>query len=104
MCSTLSTHTMGFPLEVCICFCKAVSAVFPFQLEYPHLSLKKQHQHLILHQGEKLLGDRRVNGYLCELLFGGQFISVNLHGEKNMVGPHYYESENVNYCFTVTQL
>lgn len=62
--STLSTHTMGFPLEVGICFCKAVSAVFPFHLEYPYLSLKKQHQHLILHHGEKLLGDRRVNGYL----------------------------------------
>lgn len=89
---TLSTRTMGLPLDVCISFSKAVSAVFPFHLKYPYLSLKKQNQPLlILHCGEKVLRNSRVQGYFCELLFGGKLTSVNLHGKKTMVEPCYYK-------------
>lgn len=90
--SALPTRTTGLPLDVCISFSKAVSAIFPFHLEYPYLSLKKQHQPLlILHCGEKVLRDGGICGYLCELLFGGKLVSVNLHGKKNAAEPRYYQ-------------
>ena len=100
---TLSTCMMGLPLDVCISFSKALSAIFPFHLKYPYLSLKNQHQPLlILHCGEEVLRDSRVHGYLRELLFGGKLISVNLHGKKIWWNLVTTKSEKANYFSTMT--